>query len=762
MICSPAQYQRILENVANGVFREVKRTVVLGGVKFVNVDISIAHGFNEEKLYSNDDTRLILPRGLSFISVFTSDNSEKYIAIIRGHPKFGYDGDCRTPMADTGVTWVYSRKENGECGHVSGFIYNGIRYLVIGSKNVHMILREDSIDEDLQNAVYQDQRYTFAVKIAKILVAKYASSIAKIVSFSIEKDVTLCCEAITDCQHIVDYYGEHKLLFFAITSIRESVDSPITWCNPILAQEHFLELGLDSVTEIKIASTPEELQELYNYIRSQENSEGGVINVLDADGNVVYVYKYKNDMYVLLRAGREQMRKRAPINVIDRRLRSLHHINLPNMEELIMLVLQFNCYFRLLGEEDQSSFFSKWNDWMNRFLELPSEERASLLEQYRRFQSQNGSLFVIVLVGVQGSGKSTIARLLKELLSILHGLTSKEVMHLEQDMFGGSRPNFQAAVKKALSNPGLRFLILATMNHTSEHRRRLDDELLATYKGNLQKVYIVFDPNTIEFYLGRLKSRGSAHETLVANGSNDATILQILSRTLREYSPPSEEEEYTPTVHVSCEATIQSIIQTVLEFLAQQFVVDPLELTTDAFEHAMACVIADDERLSRKPKKAVKEQKPRNPQFDGIRVAPESIPSLEDILSRLQADESALSALTDNFNAHCIKTEFHITTAYYGGKKDGNQDFEDGKECRIRVNAIASDSKATALSCEVDDVTIESGIPHITYALGTDETTGKAVPPSYSKQLIETSIENGCLLKLREPIELTGVIFRKF
>lgn len=755
MIYSITQYQLILAYIADKVFREVKRTVFLDGVEFLLSDLSIANRLKEDKLYSDDEIRQLLARGVCVIS----DKDGNVITTVYGHPKFGYDGDYRTQMADTGVTWVYSRKENGECGHVSGFIHNGIRYLVIGSKNVHMILREDHIEEDLQNSVYQDQRYTFAVKIAKILLAKYASSIAKIVSFSIEKDVTLCCEAITDCQHIVNYYGVMSLRFFAITSIRGSVDAPIIWCGPEQARGFFIGLGLDTVSEIRTASTPEELAELYRYILSQPNSEGGVISVLDADGNVVYVYKYKNDMYVFWRAVREQLRKRASNEALLRRLKALH-VDLPNMEELIMLALQFNAFFRLLGEEDQSSFFSKWNDWMNKFMELSSEEKVALLGEYRRFQSQNGSLFVMVLVGVQGSGKSTVARLLKELLCILHGLTPEQVEHLEQDMFSGSKALFQAAIKKALSNPDLRFLILATMNHTPQHRRAVDD-LLATYKGSLQKVYIVFDPNTTEFYLGRLKSRGFAHETLFFNGSNDATILEILGRTLREYSPPSEEEELqTPTVHLNCENLIVSNIQTVMEFLAQQFVVDSCELTTEAFKSALAHVIDDDERLSRKPKKAVKEQKQKNPQFDGLRITPESIPSFEVLLSHLEIDESRLLGLRNFFDVQVPKMEFHITIAFYGGKVPGNQDFEDGKECHIRVIAIASDSKATALFCEVDGVTVQSGIPHITYALGADE-TGKAFPPSYSKQLIEKSIEDGCLLYLQEPIELKGVTFRK-
>lgn len=757
MIYSSEDYALILEYIALGTFHEVKRTINIGDEEFNVIDLSIHKKYFEDNVFVDQTIRRVLPRGLFLI--YAKDGT--IIMTITGHPKFGYDGDYPTSMANNGVTWVYSRKENGECGHFSGFIYNGIRYLVIGSKNVHMILREDSIDEDLQNPVYQDLRYTFAVKIAKILVANYASSISKIVSFVIEKDVTLCCEAITDCQHIVDYYGEQKLLFFAITSIRESVDSPITWCNPILAQEHFLELDLDTVSEIKTASTPEQLEELNNYIRSQENSEGGVISVLDADGKVVYVYKYKNDMYVFWRAVREKLRQRASNEALLSRLRALHHVDLPNMEGLITSALQFNAYFRLLAKEDQEFFFRKWNDWMNQFLKLSPEERASSLEQYRRIQSENGSLFVIVLVGVQGSGKSTIARLLKELLCILHGLKPEQVMHLEQDMFGGIKPKFQAAVKESLSNPDLKFLILATMNHTSEHRRRLDDECLAKYTGNLQKVNVVFDANTAEFYLGRLKSRGSAHETLVADGSNDETILKILRRTLKEYSPPSEEEEMrTPTVHLNCEETIESNIQIVLQFLEQQFVVDHRALTTEAFEPAMARVIADDERLSRKPKKAVKEQKERNPQFDGIRVAPESIPTFEVLLSLLEVNESVLPVLRSFFDTHDPKTEFHITIFFYGGKGPVNKDFVAGKECHIHIIAIAINSKATAFLCEVDGITIESGIPHITYALGTDE-TGKSVPPSYSKELIKTSMQNGQLFYLQKPIELTGVTFRK-
>ena len=148
---TPEEYYAALEEkVSTKVFKSVKRTVRLGDVEFKTIDYSFKNIFNEDKLYADPKYRMLLPRGccITFACDKQRDDklsdklTDKPVHALTGHPKFGYDGDYTVgvPM-DTIVRRVYTQKENGQCGHVSAFRYEDEPYLVIGSKNVHLVVR---------------------------------------------------------------------------------------------------------------------------------------------------------------------------------------------------------------------------------------------------------------------------------------------------------------------------------------------------------------------------------------------------------------------------------------------------------------------------------------------------------------------------------------------------------------------------------------------------------------------------------------------
>jgi len=718
----PSHEARLKELVTNGTLKSVSKSSIFDGVEITTVDHTIKKRYDEDSLYIDPELRRLLPRGLCLIYI-----GEVLVSALTGLQKFGYEGDYISPKKDRAVSWVYTRKENGECGHVYAFSHDDIKYIVFGSKNVHMVLRASNIEDDL--SLYMEERYKYANKIAKLFLDKHNSSLERVIDFCIEHNVTLTCEAIfLDSQHLV-VYQEDSLKFFGITSLIESEQSPITWCNPMIAKDHFISLELDSVTEIEFTNDHCEWEKIKEKIRSDFNSEGGVVYLLDKDGNVVFIFKFKNDMYVFWRAVREQMRKLANNESLLRRLRDLH-VTLPNSEEITMHALQFNAFFRLKSEEEQKLFFSQWNTYMTQFMCLSSEEKIALVTAYQQLQQQNGSLTVIMLVGIQGSGKSTIARLLLQLLVLLHGLKKDEILHLEQDMFNGNAKQYNNAVETALTKSRLKFLLLAKMNHKTQIRNSTSD-ILGKYKGNLQKVYIVLDPMDIDFHLSRIERRGYAHESLFF----DSKTVKILETTLSEYEPLShEEEEQTPTLHLDIKDSLESMITTTFGFLKSKYFIDYVSFDEEQFQTSLGAVIQDDERLSKKPKKT---PKIRNPQFDGVSVD----------LSTTQFD--ILPTLK-------IKEEFHITSRYYGRKTAGDPDFALDKPCLVRILAVVQDKNAMALFCEVPGLVIESGLPHITYALAT------GVKPVYSKKLIEEALRVSNITYLETPIEIMGVTFRKF
>lgn len=578
-------FNTLNSNVSSGLLKQVEKKVILNNISITIYDHTFKNQKLEDELYKNSKNRQILPRGCSVILI---DN--EVIHVIYGHPKFGNLNDY-----DEGkefLTRVYTRKENGQCGHISAFIHNNIKYLVVGSKNVHIIVRCNFIQDDIE--IYKNEvRYTVAINIINLLISKYSNSIDRLVNFVIEHSVTFCCEAIfKHDQHIVDYDEEEYLKFFAITKLRETVDSPITWCNPLIARDHFNNIGLDTVFEIISSSDKEEWLKIEEKITLDDNSEGGVISCLDSNGNVVYVYKFKNNTYVFMRAVREQMRKLVNDESILKRIKNLHFEH-PNKESLTLLALQFNAFFRLLSEDKRSTFFNQWNKWFNEFNKLSLEEKNSLLETYKKVQLENGSLTVIIFVGIQGSGKSTMARLLLNLISMHYtNLGKDEITHLEQDMYNGNSKLYYSAIDKAISNSKLRFLILAKMNHTKKIRDSTCN-ILSKYNGNLQKFYIIFDPKNIEFYERRIIERGLSHKVFF----HTEKTREIIEKTLIEFEPLTEEEENS-SLHLDSDQPKDIIINQIFDFFDKNYIISKDE-SKDLFQIALNKVIDDDLRLSK-------------------------------------------------------------------------------------------------------------------------------------------------------------------
>ncbi len=65
---------------------------------------------------------------------------------------------------------VYLNKCNGECTHLAAFEYNKEQFIVIGSKNVHLVVRNGHEKEDL-SLYTKETRYSFAVEFAHVVLA---------------------------------------------------------------------------------------------------------------------------------------------------------------------------------------------------------------------------------------------------------------------------------------------------------------------------------------------------------------------------------------------------------------------------------------------------------------------------------------------------------------------------------------------------------------------------------------------------------------
>ncbi len=704
------KYYSILEKfVEKNIFKSVTKKITINEINFTTKDYTFKKSIDEDKLYSNNEYRLYLPRGCSLIFV-----DDILVHILYGHPKFGYEGDYTENKKF--VKRYYSRKENGQCGHISGFSINNVDYLIIGSKNVHLIVRKNNIEEDL--LLYKDPRYIVASNITNLLNKKYSQCINEMFDFIKNNNVTFCCEAIfIHDQHIVDYYGLEELRFFAITKIRNDYDSSITWCNPEEAYNIFNILGLNTVEELICANNEEEWKDLSLKIRSDNNSEGGVISYVNEENKVVYVCKYKNDTYTFMRAVREQMRNNASNNKIIVRINNLHFEH-AEKEKLTRRALQFNAYYTLLEPDQKTNFFSEWNNWTNKFDQLNDEEKDNLLVLYDNINKETNQLNVIMLVGIQGSGKSTIARLMKYMIE-----SNNDTVHLEQDMFKGNLKLYNSEIKKAVQNHNIKYLILAKMNHTEQIRKNTMNTIEECGR-NVNYMYLVLDQMDIDFYISRIKNRGKSHKSLFY----DEKLSHIIKNTLDSYEPISDmEKSMTPTFYINPSDNRDTIIKNILNYMN-------ITYDDDKFSNALTKVIKDDNDIELEQKNF----KPKNPLYDCIKIS-----------------SSLLNNIDIQCENHIIKKEFHITLNYYGSKNKPDNDFIENIETEVNIIGYVKDDKCISLLCKLEEKFNKYFInskPHITYALCQD------IKPVYSNELINN---NDCIL-FNKPIIINGYTNRVY
>lgn len=734
----PDQLLKIVECVNRNEAETVIRTTNLGGYNITTVDVKLPR-MKEDKFYENSHIRFLIPRGLCFIFV-----NCVFVHSVQGHPKFGNFGDFQPKNLPKIVQKVFRRKENGECGHYSGFTHNNIKYNVFGSKNVHFVARLDNMKEDL--ALYLEPRYMFASKIADLCQTKYAKSLPKMQEYCSKTGFTFDFEAcFGDSQHLVKYDSD-TLFFFAITGVKTS-DS-LTAINPLIADDIFRSFNLPTVTITQTGSSDDEIKKIENIVENDDNSEGAVVNCIDEKGNTVYVYKHKNFTYIFRRAVREQMRKRASMRAILNRL-SVLHIQHPNTQALTHEMLQFNAYFRLLPENEQFSFFSQWVTHEEKFRKLSNQEKQQIFDKYSEEVKKNGTMTVYMIVAMPGSGKSYLARALKQLFTKY--MKPNNIVHLEQDMFvqshglRGASEAYDNAIKKAINDPETQVLILAKSNHNSQVRNKTYEILNKCLK-EIERVYITIEntddsitqaeqlQKSRDICLERIMKRGNAHTSMVNLSQND--ILGILNNVfVKQWEPLTDVEQQFPCVTLDISADKEHNLKSCIAQLYENGLIEKLEFTEDDLKKAHLSVEQDDARIL-----------DHNVKHPPKAAAPKATKVLLDQLTiqgELNIPNIDLSNLVK-------KTEFHITIAYFGGKPTDTE-FVCDIPYDVPIIGYAKDNSACALLCDMSNYPElmkhggENKLYHVTYALA------DGVKPVYSGTLLEKAQNDNTLVIFAEP-----------
>lgn len=544
----------------------------IGGVLFKTIDVKISP-FKEEISYSNDEIRTLIPRGLCFIFV-----ENMWIYTLYGHPKFGNiidenkceyitNGMSIDDVANT--THVFRRKENGECAHWGAFKLNDVVYEVIGSKNVHLIARHDNFENDVE--LYNDNRYTFARKMALLINKQNKEKIDEILKYLIESKNTLCGEGcFLDSQHFVKYERD-TMFFFAVTGKRNFSTDSIVAISPFEIDNFIISLGLTPVIET-VVSNISTIKNIQEYFEKLENSEGAVVSCVDSSNKVVYMYKHKNHWYVAQRALREQMKNKAPTEKILDRFSKLH-IKLDNYDLVIDRFLKFNAWYRQgIDVNLQNSFFGNWVTMNEIFDQLSEEEKNKYLFIHNQYEENlkqsNNVLHVIYMIGVQGSGKSFCARMLVKIFE-LNGINA---IHLEQDQFvkkfgKRAKNEYQNAIKKIVNSNNTKVLILAKGNHTTNIRNETY-ETINSCNRNIKKTFVVMSVNEDlrewkKTCVDRIKLRGKAHTSLFEKDAEQAVSSFLNSW---EYLT-LEEMQSGNVINIDIRKTKNEVILEILKYL---------------------------------------------------------------------------------------------------------------------------------------------------------------------------------------------------
>ncbi len=721
----------------------IRRDMIVDTLHLIIIDVKM-NVFQEDKLYElTPEYRALVPRGCCFIFINSVFQHALY-----GHPKFGNEGEFRSSSIKENPndydTVVFRRKENGECCHWSAFIHDGITYEVIGSKNVHLVVRSAHFAEDL--LLYTEIRYTFAVKIAKLLHdnPSVSKNLPTILEYLTSTRFTFCGEhCSTEIEHLVKY-AESKIMFFGITGQRINHNDPYTKVSPIHVDQCFKNLNLPVITETYIINRHDntEIDKYRRYFELQENSEGAVIYYVK-DGQAIYAYKHKNYNYIFRRALREKMKTKALSNQIIKRLDSLH-IKHPDYENMCKFAIQFNAYYRTRSIEEQRGFFEKFVTWEERFKALSDIEKERITSTYMQEEQKTNILHVIMFVGIPGSGKSFLSRVLNKLLST-NTKNTKLSAHLEQDMFSSNK-EYEKAIFKKTNDTNLKYLILSKSNHCIQVREATYRTLEKSNR-NVQMTYILLNNNIEEekdICIHRIQARGFAHKSIL-NKSHSEIENIVYNTFIRGFQELTNEEKENIVIRLNIYDDKITNLNELISGLNQHEVTD-LKVTPELLNDTIKQVHQEDEELAEINLQKYCDRY-LSVQYDALLI-----------------DNTSLIIDYELIRSYglIMKDNFHVTLNYYGSTPESKlAPFEDDIPYNIQVTGYAINHKAMAYMVKLDksgildDTNISKQrttpkIYHITIALKS------GVPAVYSNELLQEAIKNNSLVLYDKPYTVIG------
>jgi len=218
------------------------------------------------------------------------------------------------------VTLIETSKENGEASHLGQLVLddnnnnnnnnNNNRYYVIGSKNVHLLVRDVS---DLEK--YKETRFMVAKQVAKTMLTFIQEKLdpskwQQFMDYMHKNALNATFEFLNvQNQHVEMFdFEESKFKFIAFTSL-EQLDK---LCADEIEKSVQMarDTGFETITVSKynVESSPEMFEQIFNTIRGRYGKEGSVLYYIDKEGKVIGLVKKKTVWYIMVRSIREKMK----------------------------------------------------------------------------------------------------------------------------------------------------------------------------------------------------------------------------------------------------------------------------------------------------------------------------------------------------------------------------------------------------------------------------------------------------------------------
>lgn len=472
---------------------------------------------NDDRFYGRYGYSTLLHRGTC--RVLANGLTHKWFF---GLPKFGNEA----PELMEATQWVFTEKANGECGHVAMVDAD---HVVIGSKNVHFVLSVSRFAEDTQ--MYEalgEERLSVAMKIAKLLHEQGLFTCG-LLSYLLENDATMIVEACFD-NHIVRYEKNHCV---ATCFMQQR-----TVLSPVDAYSICERFGFPHV-EYDVASNKDEFEALKaKYQLWERDSEGAVVYAQKENGSYA-LYKVKHPLYVVKRASRELIKRRANYAAWVTRMNALH-VTVP--ESIIASLLQFYAWLLTTlpdytGDHIQEEFGKLFSQFTSSGFHV--EDPVAIIDKVD--ETKNKNTLVLGLCGVPGCGKSYLR-------GVIANNKQYKVEYVNQDELHQSKKKFLNALK-AHSQKSLDILVVDKSNVSEEMRGDVEKYFRRVY-------WVVFnDPDMADTCWQRIKQRGVYHPSLVYSYQS----LGIIRGFCESFDPPQGDNVVNIQIQDSMDAWLEAI-----------------------------------------------------------------------------------------------------------------------------------------------------------------------------------------------------------